>query len=293
VLPWRSMSKPKALRNCRVVVSDKQDVGAATKAINGQALNSLLIFAGMFITAGGGMGADSVLRLILVVGGIAVAWLAINRTGVIAEHISAQYSKRIYYAGLAMLAMLSLCWGWSISNHVQSQLAKGGNTQHNEGSSGTNIQHADTVNILGSDANDWASVNRKLDRLLAVDSSESVHLEDRYQFGFVLVAFSGETDATRVLPFSRTFDSDWKSIQVNKEPDGNIKLSIPKIRMRSPSGWTEPIGIGNCVIPAVAGTDIPLVQIPYLNLAVHIECIKAQPIGVCVVIGFAKVRNSR
>ena len=83
------------------------------------------------------------------------------------------------------------------------------------------------MNVYPNDPNGTADLNRKLDQFLnenAAQISVMRRLEKEFDFGFVLIAFSGEVDATRVRPYTSRIIADWNNFKVFKDQDGQMWL---------------------------------------------------------------------
>jgi len=118
-------------------------------------------------------------------------------------------------------------------------------------------------------------------RLVAAQKDEEQRLREDYPFGYVMVAFSGETKA--VLPYPSRFDCDWDEVTVSRQGDV-IAVEIPYLRDTKTGVSFENVAVGTRAIPGSKGSP----PIRLADCAITLECLKAEPIGIIAVLGFPK-----
>jgi len=113
-----------------------------------------------------------------------------------------------------------------------------------------------------------------------VEKSYEKELEDRYPLGYIVVAFSGRSSA--FLPRLDRFEVNPNDISLAINSDRTqLQIRVPKIHDRQ---------FGNIIrdcylyLPLVVGARS--MDIPTGDAHVQAECLKADPIGTYVVLGF-------
>jgi hypothetical protein len=145
-----------------------------------------------------------------------------------------------------------------------------------------------------SDPNGMAEVNRKLDALLEITGTEIHRLEKEYDLGFVLVAFSGEVDATRVIPHTNRIEADWNQCRASGGEDGRMRVRMPPvIILTGPRGRLR-LKFYDVYfsIDAKPGAKSFSLFEPS-GIRARLECLKTEPIGICAVVGFAESKGEK
>jgi hypothetical protein len=146
--------------------------------------------------------------------------------------------------------------------------------------------------IGSSDPNGIAAANKKLDALLARTDSKIHQLEEEYDLGFILVAFSGEIDTTRIVPHTDRIEGDWRRCRVYEAGNGLLGVELPpRLKFKGREGPPIEINAGSirAIIPAKPGEKTS--GLGARGVQFQVECLQQEPIGVCAVIGFKEYTN--
>jgi len=146
------------------------------------------------------------------------------------------------------------------------------------------------LNISRPDPNDMAEVNRKLDALLALTDKETYRLEKEHDLGFVLVAFSGEVDETRVRPHGDKVMGDWSQCRARKDDRGYLLIHLPDVvRLKGRPASITFLSADNAYMAIQAKPGAKSRDLFASGVRIRFECLKTEPIGICAAIGFAQV----
>jgi hypothetical protein len=122
--------------------------------------------------------------------------------------------------------------------------------------------------------------------LLNRTDEEILRLRNKYDFGFVLIAFSGEVETTKVKSYTDRIQADWDNSRAYME-SGRVVIEVPRFRAKGyPSGTLDlnPLRIS---VPPSPGMTLPGIVMG--DMRIQCECLETQPIGICAVIGFKRV----
>jgi len=123
-------------------------------------------------------------------------------------------------------------------------------------------------------------VKKELDAMLSgLSGNELRRLEQEYSLGFVLIAFSGEVK--KVLPYSNVVEGDWDGLMVHRAEGNVISIYIPYLRDLRPGGTI----LGRTTLGIIARPGNRQ-AFPLKNVDAWVECVKAEPVGICAVLGF-------
>lgn len=137
-------------------------------------------------------------------------------------------------------------------------------------------------------------INEKLDALLANVEASNVmqRLENEYDLGFVLIAFTGEVDATRVRSHTQKISADWRKCKVGFDAKGHVWLQLPKLNIISDGGARFFNPGNNFKLGFAGGIDFKSVPITIGNIEMIGESMPQQPIGHYIVLGFRHKPNA-
>jgi hypothetical protein len=184
--------------------------------------------------------------VILVGLAIALGWFAVIQIGWF-EFLGRKY---IQYPGYVVIVVVFVILGLFVrggkpngstdANKVVAAPSIATTVQNNQGptvvatapnSPGSNPVAVGTLNgplIVGrSDPNGDGARNRRIDALLALPSMEMRRLEQEYTLGFVLVAYSGEIDMTRIAPHTDRIEGDWSQCRVYPDDENLMRVELP------------------------------------------------------------------
>lgn len=125
--------------------------------------------------------------------------------------------------------------------------------------------------------------------LLNRTDEEILRLRNEYEFGFVLIAFSGEVETTKVKSYTDRIQADWDNSRAYME-SGRVVIEVPRFRARGyPSGNIDLPQL-RVSVPPNPGTPLPGIVLG--DMKIQCECLETQPIGICAVIGFKRVKQA-
>ena len=147
----------------------------------------------------------------------------------------------------------------------------------------------DIVRRVGEQTNQQLEDKLKVALSQTRDDKEDL-LKKEYPLGYVMVAFSGEKKD--VLLCTDRFEIDLSRVAVRKGSINTVLVDIPRIYDKVQKTTCS---ISSYEFPAIPGRQPWLIQTTSLRL--RIECLKADPWGIFVVLGFAmpaseKTQNS-
>ena len=150
------------------------------------------------------------------------------------------------------------------------------------------------LTVKQSGPNQFDTINKKLDALLSLTDSEMNQLEKEYDLGFVLIALSGEVNATRVMPHTNRVESDWGQCIAFKDEKGRLHIGLPQVvEIQRPGGHMISLFAtgADYFIGAIPSSKSSLLSVNVSDVQLRLECLKTQPIGICAVIGFKDTRT--
>ena len=232
-------------------------------------------------------------------------------------NMNANNAQTLCQVGIAVFSILAILCGYGASHFgrlakanvpkdanqvVAAPPASATTVQDNRGptvvataqnSPGSNPVAVGTLNVNGPlvinppDPNRDDAIHRKLDAMLALPSIELRRLEQEYTLGFVLVAYSGEIDTTRIAAHTDRIECDWRQCRVFRDDGGFMCVELPHfLRFKKPG--TPPFEINGPIfrilLPARPGEKSS--DLVAHGIKVRVECLKQEPIGVCAAIGF-------
>jgi hypothetical protein len=121
-----------------------------------------------------------------------------------------------------------------------------------------------------------APLRGELSRIVA---DEEARLEKEYPLGYVMIAFSGHKKI--VLPRTNRMRADWDNMKVYMDEQNNISVDIPYLYDMVSHSSLENCALGTPAIPGSSGR-----WGLGSSLVVHVECVRANPIGIFAVLGF-------
>ena len=281
-----SKAKPNK-KKWQVVRTDALSSTRMDKRIKEKVAGSALAFATPLITGGLVMLASHTLGCIAMGVGLAIAWFVITWM----EWFPFLSRKSIQYLGYGVIVVASLallCLSPDKSDATQAVQPITTTVQDSPGSTVVNVGDGGTATVNQSDPQKVDAIHEELARLRAwverSAASEMWRLKKEYDLGFVLIAFSGETDAKEVQPYSDAIDGDWNNFKVHKDEQGLLWIDIPYLYIR-PHGTMTFNGC-SAIIPAVPGMKRPCMR--NADIGVWVECLKSDLVGICAAIGFKK-----
>jgi hypothetical protein len=138
------------------------------------------------------------------------------------------------------------------------------------------------------------TTNEKLDTILANIEATNVmkRLESEYDLGFVLIAFTGETDATRVRSHTKQINADWQKCKAGIDERGDVWIQLPKLNIISDDGARFSDPGSNMKLGFAGGLGSKSVPITIGNIEMIEESIRQEPIGHFVALGFRHKPNA-
>jgi hypothetical protein len=162
------------------------------------------------------------------------------------------------------------------------------------GSTNVAIGNANNVTVnqtdpsgLGTLNDKLDAVNRKLDMAISTFelTKEMPRLEKEYDLGFVLIAFPGTIDATRVRPHSDRIQADWDRCEVYEDAEGLVFAKVPRFQIKgSPTSGAIVANSFNIGIPPTPG--IPFGPFTIAEVVTQSELLTQTSSVNCAVIGF-------
>ena len=114
-----------------------------------------------------------------------------------------------------------------------------------------------------------------------LQENEQQRLDKEYSLGYALIAFSG--DKKIFISGLDRFEVDWDSITVSRDNRNFINITLDRLYDKyTEVGFTAPVF--SC--PAIPGAKHTLMDLG--SVRITIECLKAEPIGLFGVLGFAE-----
>jgi hypothetical protein len=133
--------------------------------------------------------------------------------------------------------------------------------------------------MLGHSGPTNAEVLEQLQEMLSgLSGNEIRRLEQDYPLGHVLIAFSGEVK--KVLPNSNVLEADWDGLTVGRNSK-LIWIRLPHLR-----DVHRNVGLDGCQLSTNARPGAKVAAMSLGNVAIWVECLRTEPIGICAVLGF-------
>jgi hypothetical protein len=131
------------------------------------------------------------------------------------------------------------------------------------------------------------AIDRKLDEWLYGMGGDVIHvLEQEYNLGFVLIAFSGEVDATRVRPYTSRIHADWDKCKARINERGDVELGLPEWDITDDDGTRMCGSMFNLLFAASPYKTMPMTV---GKIQIIGEYLQTKPFGHCVVLGFNRI----
>lgn len=262
------MAQPKkSRRKCATVGTNPRDLAKSRANYANWALGAATTTVSILI----GLRSTNMdpLNVILIGGGVLWVWVAIKysrfsrRPWAILKTCQKTWN---WWAGLLLITVAFTVWATYEWNGGRSEIIP------------TNGDVLRAIEETGQKTAD--DLGKMLQSMLSsVTATELSRLASDYPLGHVLIAFSGEIK--KVLPYTNVVESDWDNLDVHREKNNTISVLIPYVRdVRSHSMATHLL----INLDAWPGAKSRALQ--FKNLEIWTECLKTEPIGRCVVLGF-------